>query len=204
LNKVFYFEDKNTSIIQCNVKREIQITVNMKLRIIGTPTEFGETAELEDFKFQNGKGFPESYKRFVLQYGYGLALGEFHIYLPMGEYGDSLSVRAERIKRTYIEDVNNDDFWFDLEPDGSPALLKVLFPFASSDNGLYLFWNYESESAHEFDIYLTDFRGIGFRKVGNSLDETIEKLTGEQYKEFLPFSIKPLPRTFKCLNKIEI
>lgn len=170
------------------------------LKIIGTPTEFGDITELESFRFPNGKGLPESYKKFVLQYGYGLALEEFHIYLPMGDYGDSLFVRTEEIKSTYIDDVNNDDIWFDIEPDGSPELLKRLFPFASSDNGLYLFWDYESKSNNEMDIYLTDFRGIGFRNVGKSLYEVMDNLTGNHYKEFLPFSTQPLSRIFKCLN----
>ena len=107
---------------------------------------------------------------------------EFHIYLPMGEYGDSVFVRTEEIKNTYIEDVYNNDIWFDIEPDGSPELLKRLFPFASSDNGLYLFWDYESKSDKEMDIYLTDFRGIGFRNVGKSLYEVIDNLTGDHYR----------------------
>ncbi|WP_344825259.1 SMI1/KNR4 family protein [Chryseobacterium ginsenosidimutans] len=174
------------------------------LKIIGTPTEFGDIEELENYKFPNGKGFPDSYKKFVLKYGYGLTLEEFHIYLPMGDYGDSLFVRTKEIKSTYIDDVNNDDIWFDIEPDGSPELLKRLFPFASSDNGLYLFWDYESETDQdEFDIYLSDFRGIGFRKVGKSLYELIENLTNSNYKSFLSFSTQPLGKEFKCLNKID-
>ncbi|SDK63236.1 hypothetical protein SAMN04487898_11030 [Pedobacter sp. ok626] len=169
------------------------------LQITGTPTEFGDVGELENYRFSNGKGFPRSYKEFALVYGYGLTLEEFHIYLPMGKYGDSLCIRTEEIKSTYIRDVDNNDIWFDLEPDGSANLLKRLFPFASSDNGLYLFWDYEND----FEIYLTDFRGIGFRKVGKSMYEMIENLTGDNYRYFLPFSDKPLARTFKCLNRIE-
>ena len=168
------------------------------LELTGVPTEFGDIEELENYRFPNGKGFPESYKEFVLKYGYGLTLEEFHIYLPMGGYGDSLFIRTEEIKNTYIDDVGNDEIWFDLEPDGSADLLKRLFPFASSDNGLYLFWDYEND----FDIYLTDFRGIGFRKAGKSLHEMIENLTGDNYKYFLPFSNRPLAKTFKCLNRI--
>jgi len=51
------------------------------------------------------------------------------------------------------------------------------------------------------DIYLTDFRGIGFRNVGRSLYEAIGNLTGNRYKEFLPFSTRPLVRIFKYPNK---
>jgi len=172
------------------------------LALTGIPTEFGDLTALDDFTFPNGRSFPTSYKEFVLTYGYGLALGEFHIYLPMGEYGDSLFVRTAAIKNTYIADVELGDIWFDIASDGSPELLKRLFPFACSDNGYYLFWDCDSASAHEFDIYLTDFRGVGFRKAGRSLYELVDNLTGH-HKTFLPFSSNPLPRTFKCLTKVK-
>ncbi|WP_437921541.1 SMI1/KNR4 family protein [Sphingobacterium sp. LRF_L2] len=168
---------------------------------IGIATEFGDLNTLENFRFPNGLGFPTSYKNFVLKYGYGVALGEFHIYLPMGSYGDSLFVRSSEIQNTYINDVNENDIWFDLDPDGSPDLLKRLFPFASSDNGLYLFWDPSSDGDQEFDIYITDFRGIGFRKVGQSLNELFDNLTESNFRNFLPFSSQPLPKTFRCLSK---
>ncbi len=172
------------------------------LQVDGVPTEFGDLEALENFKFSNGIGFPHSYKEFVLTYGYGLALGEFHIYLPMDVYGDSLFVRTAEIKNTYIDDVERNDIWFEIAPDGSPDLLKRLYPFACSDNGNYLFWDCDSNAVNEFDIYLTDFRGTGFRKVGQSLYELIDNLTGHN-KEFLPFASHSLPKTFKCLTKVE-
>ncbi|MGY5252929.1 hypothetical protein [Sphingobacterium spiritivorum] len=49
------------------------------LKLSGTPLEFGDTQSLETYRFPNGKGFPDSYKDFVLTYGYGVALGEFLI-----------------------------------------------------------------------------------------------------------------------------
>jgi hypothetical protein len=173
------------------------------LQIEGTPSEFGDQSILENFRFPNGKAFPKSYKSFVKNYGYGLALGEFHIYIPMGNYGDSLTVRSDEIRSTYIDDVKNDDIWFDIGPDCSLSIVKRLFPFASSDNGYYLFWDYEIDVAGELDIYITDFKGTGFRKAGKSIDELISNLTGGSIKEFLPFCSHPLPRTFKCLKKVE-
>ncbi|QYS90053.1 SMI1/KNR4 family protein [Flavobacterium columnare] len=171
------------------------------------PKELGDAKKLESFRFINGKGFPSSYKDFVLNYGYGLTLEEFHIYIPMGDYGDSIFVRSEEIKDTYIEDVLNDDIWFDIEPDASIEILKNLYPFASSDNGLYLFWDISnfSQNENEFDIYITDFRGIGFRKVGNNLYECFENLTSkDKFKMYIPFSLESLNNTFKILNKIVI
>lgn len=96
------------------------------LQVDCVPTEFGDLEALENFKFSNGIGSPHSYKEFVLTYGYGLALGEFHIYLPMDVYGDSLFVRTAEIKNTYIDDVERNDIWFEIAPDGSPDLLKRL------------------------------------------------------------------------------
>lgn len=174
------------------------------LKLSGTPLDFGDTQSLETYRFPNGKGFPDSYKDFVLTYGYGVALGEFLIYIPMEDYGDSLFVRSEEIKSTYIEDVYNNDIWFELEPDGSPELLKRLLPFASSENGLYLFWDYESNpQPHEFDIYLTDFRGTGFKKVGGSLYRVINNLT-HNGSEHTPVFNNPKERIFKCLQRQDL
>lgn len=174
----------------------------IQLQITGTATEFGDSVELDSFRFSNGKGFPESYKKFVRQYGYGLALGQFHIYLPMSGYGDCLLRRSAEIQGTYMDDVLHDDIWFELEPDGSPELLIRLFPFACSDNGYYLFWDPASCSDEELDIYLTDFRGSGFIKAGQSLFELIENMTTTGYRYILPFTTQPLPRTFKYLQRI--
>lgn len=171
------------------------------LQSTSAPMEHGNLEVLEKFQFSNGRGFPNSYKQFVKQYGYGVTMDQFHIYIPMDDYGDSLDIRSKEIKSTYYEDVLKNDIWFDLEPDGTVALLKRMIPFASGTNGYYLFWDPDSQG-FEFDIYLTDFRGSGFRKIGNSLFEAIDHLTCmDTYKKYLPFSSEPLPLTFKPLTK---
>jgi hypothetical protein len=169
---------------------------------IGTPIEFGNIDFLYNHKFNNDTTFPESYKEFIKEYGYGLTLNYFHIYIPMDNYGDSWNIRTEEIKNTYYKDLMNNNIWFDLKPDGSKELLKRLIPFSSSDAGEYLFWNPESINQKEFEIYITDFKGMGFKKIGNTLYEIMEKLIDEKlYKEILPFSQKPLPNIFKCLTR---
>ena len=117
---------------------------DFNLTIVGQPTEFGDDTFLETYRFSNGRAFPHSYKSFVRSLGYGLLMGQFHIYIPMETYGDSWHTRSNSIKSTYYQDLLNDDIWFDLEPDGSVELLKRLVPFAASDNGYYLFWDIES------------------------------------------------------------
>lgn len=172
---------------------------NFNLNIIGTPSEFWDINFLKSYQFENGREFPFSYREFVDKYGYGLTLEQFHIYISMRDYGDSWNVRTEEIKSTYYDDINN-DIWFDLEPDGNIELLKRLVPFSSSDNGYYLFWDIESHNQEEFDIYLTNFRGSRFRKIGESLYEVIDKLTSsEKIKSVMPFATNALPNKFQCL-----
>ncbi|ERJ58911.1 SMI1/KNR4 family protein [Sphingobacterium paucimobilis] len=171
------------------------------LKIVGQPTEFGDTNFLESYRFSNGRSFPASYKAFVRFLGYGLLMGQFHIYIPMGTYGDSWDIRSEGIRSTYYQDLLDHDIWFDLEPDGSIALLKRLVPFAASDNGYYLFWDVDSGIENEFDIYLTDFRGTGFLKIANTLYDLVHNLTSDSITQRIPFQREALPAIFECYYK---
>jgi hypothetical protein len=173
------------------------------LKIIGKPTEFGNIDFLENHKFNNHKLFPNSYKEFVRKYGYGRTLGQFFIYIPMDNYGDSWNIRTEEIKNTYYNDLIKNDIWFDLDPDMNMELLRNLVPFACSENGFYLFWNPETDNGGEFDIFITDFNGLGFRKAGKTLYEVLEKMTNEKYcKEIFPIFVKePFPNVFECLTR---
>lgn len=167
------------------------------------PKENGNADELESFRFSNGYGFPLSYKNFVKEFGYGLTLGVFIIYIPMGDYGDSVFVRSEEIKNTYIDDVLNEDIWFDIEPDATVEIVKRLYPFSHSETGLYLFWDIDSLHNGELDIYITDFGGLGFRKVAKDLYSFIEKLTDkDQFKEYDHFANEPYPSTFEVYDKL--
>jgi len=159
--------------------------------------------ELIEFRFANGLAFPTSYIDFAQQFGYGVTCGEFLIYVPMGNYCDSFSIRSKAIKGTYndvLEDHNN--LWFPLEPDVDFEKLDSLIPFASSENGYYLFWDSTKSLVGEMDIYITDFRGLGFIKVAKNLYELIKKMTSSIYfKEVFPlFRQNSLPATFKPLK----
>lgn len=180
----------------CNQDFDLIITNNL-------PKEHGDIDELESFRFSNGYKFPKSYRNFVKEFGYGLTLEQFHIYLPMGDYGDSIFIRSEEIQCTYIDDVLNNDIWFDIEPDGTKEILKRLYPFASSDNGVYLFWDTGSFNNDEFDIFMTDFRGIGFKKIAGNLYDCLESLTeGYKIREELPFAISPMKNIFEVYDKL--
>jgi hypothetical protein len=171
------------------------------LNIIGEPIEFGNIIFLDNYKLYNNTHFPNSYKEFIKKYGYGITLGQFYIYIPMDDYGDSWNIRTEEIKNTYYNDIQNNNIWFDLEPDCDIEIIKRLIPFSASENGYYLFWDPEDKNGKELKIYITDFR-TGFRKIGNTLYEIIEKMINIKYlKEILPFAKEPLPNIFKCLIK---
>lgn len=177
-----------------------------ELEVIGSQKCFGDLPALSTYRFNNGRRFPLSYIRFVTKYGYGLTVDLFHIYIPLSEHGDSIFIRSDEIRSTYYEDVVNGDIWFEVAADISLSTLKNLYPFASSDNGEYLFWDINSLNRNndEMDIYMTDFRSIELKKVASSLYEFIDKITNaNKYKELLPFSNQPLPSIFKVLNLVD-
>ena len=175
------------------------------LTLLGVPCEFGNQEMLETYRFPNHKPFATSYKEFVKKYGYGRSLGIFYIYIPMDSYGDSWNIRTEEIKATYYEDVFNDDIWFEIKPDGTKELLLNLVPFGWSENGHYLFWDITSEpTLGEYDIYLSNFKEIGFKKIASCLYEMIDVLTDSSHiKTLFSPSYTAFPKEFKCLIKIE-
>ncbi|MCS2858563.1 hypothetical protein NXY44_00030 [Phocaeicola vulgatus] len=68
-----------------------------------------------------------------------------------------------------------------LEPDGSRELMQKCEPFAKGEDGSYLFWDIESQPIEEeFDMHLTDFSGLGVRKVATSIDELFDKMTDKK------------------------
>lgn len=175
--------------------------MKFNLELLSNKTEKGNLLVLKKYRFPNGRMFPDSYINFVNEYGYGLSANMFIIYIPLEDSDDSFFIRSQEIIATYQEVLNDEsELWFDLLPDMSFSLLKDLVPFAMSENGHYLFWNTQSKSSDEFDIYLTDFRGTGFIRVASNLYDFFAKVTSvSSYKEVLPFQTKVLPKTFMPL-----
>lgn len=172
--------------------------MKFNLGIIGNlKPEKGALETLHTYSFKNGNAFPGSYIDFVEQYGYGLSLGLFIIYIPMGSYGDSFMVRSAEIIGTYqnvLADKN--ELWFDLEPDATYEMLESLIPFAMSENGHYLFWDTAKNNGNEFSIYITDFRGLGFTKIADNLYEFFDVMT-DKMKGREKIIDLVLPATFK-------
>lgn len=158
---------------------------------------------LETYRFGNGCGFPFSYKAFVKQYGYGRLSGEWWIYPPLGNYCDSWAIRSQEIKSTYMDDISEGEIWFEPGPDANTAMLKGMKPFAMSENGYYLFWYVDDcHSANEFDIFITDFRGTGFKRIAGTIDELLEVMTGDEILRILPYRTEPYPAIFECVEKL--
>lgn len=162
--------------------------------------EKGDLIALNEFRFCNNHPFPKSYKEYIQHYGYGVTVAEFIIYIPMQGYGDCLFVRSNEIKSTINHILNDIEDW-ELEPDATIEILKNLYPFACSYNGNYLLWDINSFNNGEFDIYLTDFRGIGYKKIANNLYDCLDILSkGYKIKENLPFTINPSSKSFRPLQ----
>lgn len=174
---------------------------NLLINKDNSALEKGDLKVLEEFRFSNGYPFPNSYKEYVQNYGYGVTVAELIIYIPMQGYGDCIFVRSDEIKSTINHILNDIEDW-ELEPDGTLEILKNLYPFACSANGNYLLWDIGSFNNGEYDIYLTDFRGIGYKKIAKNLYECLDILSkGYKIKEDLPFAINPSPKSFNPLYR---
>ncbi len=168
----------------------------MKLNITNRPITQVNISELDNFHFPNGKKFPSSYRQFAKQYGYGLLCDLFLIYVPLGDYCDSWFNQTSVLKEVFNDFISN-SWYLTLEPDGDESLFLNAVPFGKSENGDFLFWDISSEPKNdEFDIYITDFGGIGVIKIAESMDEFIEKNLNPNLdlrtKEFINDGLPPI------------
>lgn len=168
----------------------------MNLKIIKSNVSNVDIEYLHSYKFYNGVGFPKSYQDFAIKYGYGLSCRNFIIYLPLKEDNcDSFTTRTLELKQIFDETIKN-NWYLTLEPSGDINLFRSCVPFGISENGYFLFWDIQEQE--EFDIYMTDFRGYGVRKVGNTLNEFLEVITSPQdYKKILISDDEPLEAVFE-------
>lgn len=179
-------------------------SMSMNIKILGEHITKADQKMLENFQFQNGRRFPASYRKFAKKYGYGLLCDLFLIYVPLGDYCDSWINQTSELKETFNEFISN-EWYLTLEPDGNESLILNAVPFGKSENGEFLFWDISSEpQKDEFNIYITDFGGIGVIKIAESLDEFIDKITNSNLdaktSEFINQSLSPI---FSPLEIIE-
>ena len=173
----------------------------MELKILKEPITRADCVFLDRFRFLNGREFPLSYKEFAKHYGYGLLCDLFLIYVPLGEYCDSWSRQSVTLKHTFNEFISN-DWYLTLNPDGNETLIRNAVPFGKSENGDFLFWDIFSEPQEdEFEIYVTDFGGLGVLKIADSLDEFVKEITADNPSERVSaFIHHSLPAVFSPIK----
>jgi hypothetical protein len=116
--------------------------------------------------------FPESYRRFATQFGYGVLCNFLVVYVP--QVGDD-SFQQRYCDLVDVLRIGVDERLFSYEPDGSEALVRRLVPFCSSENGDTLAWDpLEQPSAAEYAIYLVRTRYDGVKRLCSSFDELVE------------------------------
>ncbi|OCG56726.1 hypothetical protein A9G36_02520 [Gilliamella sp. Choc6-1] len=170
------------------------------LKLINSFKEPVDRDFLDNYIFGNNREFPNSYKDFAINYGYGLLCNLFLIYIPMENYCDSWQNQFKFMKQLFSEYIDN-EWYLTLDPDGDIVLMRDAVPFAKSENGEFLFWNINSKSKNnEFDIYITDFKGLGVVKIAETLDEFVYKIThAGDYPETKYFISNSLPAEFKSI-----
>lgn len=173
----------------------------MRLNITEKTLTQVSISELNNFHFPNGRRFPASYRRFAKKYGYGLLCDLFLIYVPLGDYCDSWLNQTSDLKEIFNDFILN-NWYLTLEPDGNESLILNAVPFGKSENGDFLFWDIFSEpQKDEFDIYITDFAGIGVIKIAESMDEFVDKITNPNLdSRILEFVNHSLPPVFSPIN----
>lgn len=171
------------------------------------PIESGNVNYLETHHFPNGKPFPKSYIDFAKQYGYGLTAGLYLIYIPMDNYCDSWQQQSS-VMRSVFDKTIKEEIYIDFEPDGNLDLMKKAVPFGRSENGDFLFWDiYSNSEVNEFDIYITDFKGIGAIKIASNLYDFVYKMTHINEFPLLKsalFKREVAPAIFKRFIRIDI
>lgn len=167
--------------------------------------ESGDTNFLYSYRFPNQKQFPKSYIDFVKQYGYGLTIGLYLIYIPMDDYCDSWQYQSNNMRLIFDRTIK-EEVYLDFDPDGNLELMKTAIPFGRGENGDFLFWDiYSNSVSNEFDIYITDFKGIGAKIIAHNMYEFIYKMTHIDLFPSLQsalFMREIAPATFKRFNKI--
>lgn len=176
----------------------------MELKILKEPVTQVDTVFLDNFRFSNGRGLPLSYREFAKKYGYGLLCNLFLIYVPLRKYCDSWSNQTKILKHTFNEFISN-NWYLTLKPDGDETLIKNAVPFGKSENGDFLFWNILSEPQRdEFEIYITDFGGMGVLKIADSIDEFIESITANKLQPKISAIINhSLPAVFHPIKIVD-
>lgn len=172
-----------------------------ELQLASAVTVTAAKEQLDSVALTGGFSLPDSYRDFAMRFGYGVLCEMFIIYIPMGDYGDSVTVRCLALKRMFAETVAEDIFEY--EPDGSPELVARLVPFGISENGHTLAWDPDSKGKRESVIYAVAPKCLAVRKAAPDLYTFLEKCLDVRVKEMLGRGYEPLLPFFRPLKPVE-
>ncbi|MDH6282263.1 hypothetical protein [Prescottella agglutinans] len=167
------------------------------IRVQGAPTLTHVDLDLLDtYRFADGAGFPESYRVFVREVGWGRLFGLWLVYPPVLEgYADGWQARSriltERLREAY-RDGRAEEFDWMIEPDGDWALVDSLQVFAVSENGDVLLWDTGvRDERGEFPVYCSQ-KMNSLRLLGASLEAAAPVLRAEAAAFVSDFDFEPL------------
>ncbi|MGF7124799.1 SMI1/KNR4 family protein [Rhodococcus sp. AG1013] len=156
---------------------------------------------LDTFRFPDGAGFPDSYRAFVRELGWGRLFGLWLVYPPVrGGYAAAARPGARSSRAKAYRDGQVEEFDWMIEPDGNWALVDSLQVFAISENGDVLLWDTAARDERgEFPVYCSQ-RMNSLRLLGPSLDAAAPVLRAESATlfgatevDFEPLAAQRLP-----------
>lgn len=135
---------------------------------------------LTGYRFEDGDGFPDSYRAFVAHVGWARLFGLWLIYPPvLPGYADGWQGRAQNLTdafRVAYRDGRAEDFTWMVEPDGDWSMVDGLQTFGWSENGDLLLWDTSSRTGDgEFTIWVS-LSWNSLHRLGASLREALPVL----------------------------
>jgi hypothetical protein len=153
------------------------------LTLTGTPATSAVATELLDgFRFDDGQGFPPSYRRLVLRAGFCRLFGLWLVYPPAADgFADGWQHRAAHLTdrfRAAYQDGEAEEFDWMVEPDGDWSIARRLVVFAFSENGDALLWDTVSRTG-DGELAVWSSTGLNaLTYLGRSLTEALPRLRG--------------------------
>jgi len=146
---------------------------------------------LDAFRFDDGGGYPPSYRQFIRTRGWARTFGLWLIYppvLPGFADGRSRAVNLTARFRAAFADGHEEDYDWMILPDGDWALSERLEVFGWSENGDVLLWDVGGrDAAGEFPVW--ESRGMNtLHRLGESLTAALPLLSDRAATE----SVEPL------------
>jgi hypothetical protein len=138
------------------------------------------TDVLAGHRFEDGGGFPPSYRRLVERAGFCRLFGLWLVFPPVRDgFADGWPGRAGRLTQRFhaaYEDGRAQRFEWMVEPDGDWDVPGRLVVFASSENGDVLLWDTGSRTDDgELAVWLST-RLDSLSRLGASLDDALPRL----------------------------